>query len=539
MVRDFDGLGRQRFDLLVVGGGIHGLFTAYDAAQRGWSVALVERGDFGGGLSFNHQRTIHGGLRSLQQGNLRKAARQIAERRTWARIAPHLVRPLPFIMGTHQGRQPSRLALRVGFALYDRLGRARNQGVAPELRLPNARLESPAATRGLFPGIRASGLTGGALWYDYQAHLPDRLTWTVALAADKAGAALTNYAEALGPIRSGDRITGARVRDELTGQEVEVGASVTVLAAGSALGSLMEAFGVQGAPPLVRAMNLLLDRPARDLALAARGRTGRMLTAVPWAGYVLVGTDQSNEPIPFPEARPPQSAVEAFLGDANAAFPALAAGPRDIRLVHHGLTPAAFRRGRFDLLPESRVLTHQGPGVSGLVSIVGVKYTTARATAQQAVDAAAVAAGRPAGGSRTGTTLLPSAEIADVSGRLMEAERALGIELHQDVRGHLGAWYGTEAPEVLRSAAAGSGLTRLSGTSGVMEGEVAYAVDRAQAVRLSDVVLRRTPLGSAGHPGKDALTRAAAIMAQPLGWDAARVDEEVRLVERVYPTWRE
>src|SRR5438105_6383228 len=95
MPRDLDSLTRRRFDLLVVGGGIHGLFAAYDAAQRGLSVALIEAEDFGSGLSLNHQRTLHGGLRALQSGQLGRVRQQIHERRTWARIAPHLIRPLP------------------------------------------------------------------------------------------------------------------------------------------------------------------------------------------------------------------------------------------------------------------------------------------------------------------------------------------------------------------------------------------------------------------------------------------------------------
>src|SRR5262252_2103045 len=126
MPRQLEDLARGRYDLLVVGGGIHGLFAAYDAAQRGLSVALVERADFGSGLSFNHQRTIHGGLRTLQHGHLRKTRQQIYERRTWARIAPHLIRPLPFLIGTYGYGRRSRAALGAGFAVYDRIGRARN-----------------------------------------------------------------------------------------------------------------------------------------------------------------------------------------------------------------------------------------------------------------------------------------------------------------------------------------------------------------------------------------------------------------------------
>ncbi len=304
MVRDFDRLSGRRFDLLVVGGGIHGLFAAYDAALRGLSVALVESADFGSGVTFNHQRTLHGGLRALQSGNLLKARRQIAERRTWAVVAPHLVRPLPFLVGTYRFSRRSRTALRAGFAIYDVLGRSRNAGVPPELHLPRAKLESKAATRALFPGIDTASLSGGAVWYDYQTRHPERLTWCVALAAAERGAVLVNYAKALAPLRSDGRIGGCTVRDEVGGRDHDIEASVTILAVGSRLGPVHEAWGLGGAPPVLRAVNVLVDRPARDIALAATAGSGRMLTAVPWAGHVLVGTHQSSGPVDPLRIRP-------------------------------------------------------------------------------------------------------------------------------------------------------------------------------------------------------------------------------------------
>ena len=152
--------------------------------QRGLSVALVERADFGSGLSFNHQRTIHGGLRALEGGHLQKSRQQIAERRTWARIAPHLLRPLPFLIGTYRWTRDRAGCCKAGFS------RLRPDRPTPERRRARrsctcrrARLESAAATRRLFPGVADGRPTGGAIWYDYQTRHPDRLTWTVALAA--------------------------------------------------------------------------------------------------------------------------------------------------------------------------------------------------------------------------------------------------------------------------------------------------------------------------------------------------------------------
>jgi glycerol-3-phosphate dehydrogenase len=540
MTRDPDVLTGRRWDLLVIGGGIHGLFSAYDAAQRGLAVALVDAGDFGSGLSFNHQRTLHGGLRVLQSGSLRKVRQQARERRAWARIAPHLIRPLPFLMGTYRRLGRSRMALRAGFAVYERVARSRDTGVTTELRLPRTRLESAAATRRLFPGIAERGLSGGAVWYDYQTRHPDRLTWLVGLAAQRAGATLVNYTRAVAPVRGpGGGIGGARVRDELDGRERDVEASVTLLAPGSALGPLRQAFGAGEGPRLLRAINVLIDRPARDIALAAPGRSGLMLTAVPWAGAVLVGTGQSDVAVPVDQACPSPADVAAFLDDLAPAFPALRATPADVRFVHYGLTPAVVRRGRADLLPDPRIVRHRREGVPGLVSLIGVKYTTARWIAERAVDAVAgELAARPRTPCRTADAVLPHAGIADAEGRLTETCRAIEMSLDPDVAGHLVGWYGTEAPEVLRHAAQIGLLNRLDSTTPVLEGEVSYAVGQLSAVRLSDVVLRRTPLGSAGHPGRPALERAARLMGRLLGWSEGRMAQEIAAVEARYAIGR-
>jgi len=530
MTRDLSRLSGGTFDLLVVGGGIHGLFTAYDAAARGLRVALIERGDVGSGISFNHQRTIHGGLRALQGGQFRKVHEQIGERRAWARIAPHLLRPLPFIMGTYRGTKRSRLALRAGFRLYDLIGRHRNAGVLPELHLPSARLESPAATRRLFPGIAEEGLSGGAIWYDYQTVHPDRLTWTVALAAHRAGVVMATYVEAESPLRDDARITGVSARDLLTTQVFDIRARAVVLAAGTGLASLHHRFGVTGAPPLVRAINLLLNRPARDIAMAAPSAQGRMLTSVPWGGGVLVGTYQPGAEVKEGDGTALGPIIDAFLAEARTAFPALEAGRDDIRFVHEGLVPGQATAKGFDLLPEPKILVHDT--VPGLLSLVGVKYTTARLAAERTVDAVARMIGTPTRPCATATAVLPHADVADSDGLLQEMARALGVSLDKDIQSHLAGWYGTEGPEVLRCAHEAGALARLAPTSPVSEGEVIYAARNAAAVRLEDVVFRRTPLGSAGDPGEAAIGRAGEIMARELGWPNERREQELARVRQ-------
>src|SRR6478735_7845314 len=213
MLRDVDRLAGRTFDVLVVGGGVYGLTIAYDAAQRGLSVALIEREDFGSGASFNHLRTIHGGLRYLQTLDVRRARESIAERRTLARIAPHAVRPLPYALPLYRSVTRGRLAMRTGLLLDRLVGVRRNYNVPPFLKLPPGRVVSRREAIERFPGLRRQGLTGAGVWYDYVTPESDRLTFTWAISAIEHGAVLANHVEALGPILAGRRVAGARVRD--------------------------------------------------------------------------------------------------------------------------------------------------------------------------------------------------------------------------------------------------------------------------------------------------------------------------------------
>src|SRR5712692_3006146 len=154
MKRDVNQLSARTFDVLVVGGGIYGLAIAYDAAQRGLSVALVERDDFGSGTSFNHLRTIHGGLRYLQHFDVRRARESVRERRTMARIAPQAVRPLPFALPLYRSLTRGKLALRAGLLLDLVVASGRNRGIPSSLRLPGGRVMSRGAAIQHFPGLR-------------------------------------------------------------------------------------------------------------------------------------------------------------------------------------------------------------------------------------------------------------------------------------------------------------------------------------------------------------------------------------------------
>lgn len=534
--RDLDALTSTTFDVLVVGGGIYGLTTAYEAASRGLKVALVEADDFAAATSFNHQRTAHGGLRALQNGRLDLARAAIHERRTLARIAPRLLRPMPFIVGTYRSLTRNRLALRAAFRIDRWLGRHRNDGVEPELHLPPPRLASRAATLKLFPGIRQDGLTGGAMWYDYQIVLTNRLAMAFAAGADARGAILANYTEATGALKEGGRIAGMRVRDTLSGREFEVHAKATINAAGAAVGTVMQMFGVGHEVPLLKAMNLVTSKPASDIALASPLSTStsprRMLTLTPWQGRALIGTAQSADFKQPRDTAVTEPEVEAFIANANASFPALRLTRADVTLVHRGIVPAVRGRdGHAELLNEPRIFDHHRDGAAGAMTIVGVKFTTARGVASKAMNTLSRHGG---GRGRSGITeraILPGAGIADHEALAIETARAVRLELAAPITRHLIDLYGDRCAPIVRLMAEQTAW-RMPLVPGRLSigAEVIYAIRDEMAMTLADIVIRRTELGAKEYPG-DALVEAAAVIAaEEFGWAA---DQRAREVGRV------
>lgn len=528
--------GATTYDVLVIGGGIHGLTIAYEAASRGLRTALVEAGDLGGGASFNHQKTVHGGLRSLQSLSLRRARESILERRAFARIAPWFLRPLPFLVGTHRSVGRGRLAFRAAFRIDRWLGRDRNAGVEPELHLPAARLVSKAATLRLFPGVRQERLTGAAQWYDYQMVEADRLTFAFAAAADRAGADIANYVEALTPLRTAGTISGMAVRDAFSGDTLAINARMTVNTAGARAATIMQAFGVSRSLPLVKAMNLVTSRPASDIALAAPSPTGQMLTLVPWRGRAIVGTGQSKTLVEPDAASVTASEVDAFIAEANEAFPSLRLTRDDVTLVHRGIVPAAQdRRVPPSLLPIPIVYDHASDGAAGAMTVVGVKYTTARRVAQTVTERVAKRLGRRLRPSRTATTVLPGAGIADHEALAIETARASALELRVATIRHLIGLYAERTADIVRLMAERPDLLApVSPAVPTLGAEVVHVIRHEMALRLSDVVIRRTGLGATGPPEDAALLRCAEIAARELGWDTERADAELAAVRQFY-----
>ena len=542
MVRNVRLLGETPFDLVIVGAGIYGATVAWDAALRGLSVAIVDRGDFGAGTSFNSLKTVHGGLRSLQRAAFREVREFVAERRALSRIAPHLVHPLTFVVPTYRHPLRNKPLMRMAMVLNDVLAFDRNDQPDPSKHLPRGGVVSRDECLRLNPAIDPDGVTGGVVWHDCQMYSSDRLTLAFLTSACRAGAAAANYVEAIGFLHEGGRLTGVQARDLLTGEPFDLRARVVISAAGPWVWSLLDRLPDQlrhrrPSAPLAfsKAINLVTRRVGGSTAAGGLA-DGRFLFMAPWRDVTVIGT--SHDPHPgTPETLSLTGRdVEAFLAQATRAFPRAGLTRADVRLVHRGLLPASPAGGGHQpLLKHSLVIDHREHGLDGLISVIGVRYTTARATAARTVDVALTALERPVPPCRTASTPLAGGEIANFT----DYERGLADCRPEGFAAaalpRLARCYGSDLPALVRLADEQPALAALlSPSCPVTRAEIAYAVRWEMAVHLADAVIRRTDAGSAGHPGGEAVAAAAAVMAAECRWSEARVAEEIAAVGRFY-----
>ena len=537
MQRDVDALTGRTFDLLVGGGGIYGLTIAYDAAQRGLSVALIERVDFGSGASFNHLRTIHGGRRYLQALDVARARESVVERRIVATIAPHAVRPVPFALPLYRSITRGITVMRAGFMLDRLVAFDCNRGVVSSHQLPGGRVVSGDALR-RFPGLHRRGVTGAAVWYDYVTTEADRLTFSFAIAASQHGAVLVNHVEAVALVVDGRRAVGVRARNAIGGRELDIAARVTVNATAAAVDSLLAPAGAALRIPTLKVMNLVTERDAGDVALGGRTAAGRSLFLVPWRGRALFGTWQATSLCDPEETGIVEADVVAFIREINEAFPSLDLRPQEITMIHRGIVPAATSNGRISLEGHEHVHDHAGNGaggLEGLMSVVGTKYTTARGVAERVTDRVLTKLKQHAVPCRTATVALPGGDLKDVATTTADARRDYGTGLPSDTIPHLVAAYGSRYSEVLALCEGQPDLSsRLAEGSPVIGAELVWAVHHEMAVTLADAVIRRTPLGALGYPGDLAVDRAADLIAGTLGWSHDRQRSEVAALRRFY-----
>jgi glycerol-3-phosphate dehydrogenase len=533
----------DRFDVLVIGGGVTGAGAALDAASRGLSVALVEARDLASGTSSRSSKLIHGGLRYLEQLEFGLVHEALRERGLLAtRLAPHLVRPVPFLVPLPSAGLPTRVWNRAyygaGVALYDTFASALTGFSQRHGRgMPVHRHLSRAAARRLFPSLRAEALAGAIRYYDGQVD-DARLVITLARTAASLGAAVLTSARAVGLLRHAREVTGVRVRDEESGAELDVAAR-TVISAAGVWSDDISALLPDARPGLrVRAskgVHLVVPRSAisGEAGLILRTPTS-VLFVIPWGGHWIIGTTDTDWALDRSHPAASAQDIRYLLDQVNQVLDR-PVSPTDIEGVYAGLRPllareAGARRSPHTVDESTSVLSREHAVVEpmlGLMLVAGGKYTTYRVMAADVVDRAArrLGAVRP---SRTAQLPLLGADgyAAMWRDRLDVARRH---RVPAGVLEHLLERYGSLALDVLDLARADPELDRpLEGAPEYLAAEVAYAVRAEGALHLDDVLTRRTRISmETPHRGTESAAHAARVMGAVLSWDRSTMDREV------------
>jgi glycerol-3-phosphate dehydrogenase len=544
----------REYDVIVVGGGIFGICAAWDAVQRGLSVALVEQGDFGGATSANCFKIVHGGLRYLQHADLYRMRESNRELNALLRIAPHLVSPLPIAIPTYGHGMQSKGVLRLGLRVYGLITCDRNRGLKdPQQRVPRPRIISRQECLRLFPGLTRDGLTGAVIFYDGQMYSPPRLALSYLKSAVRAGGIAANYVEATDFLRRANRVYGIQARDGLSGNMLEIHGRIVLNAAGPWAEQLLRRqMGLQFSPTLSYSRDacFVVARPLIECyALAVQGRTRdpdavlsrghRHLFIVPWREHTLIGVWHVVYTGAPGEFTVTEEDLQAFLDEINEAYPPLGLTLNDVAMWQAGLVPFGHNEsGAADLSygKRSHLIDHaKEHGVEGLFSLIGVRYTTARGMAARAIDLVFRKLGKQAPKSVTATTPLYGGRIERFAEFLRSAIDSRPPTLSPAVIQALVRNHGSAYREVLGYFAEDPRWGETLGTSTVLKAEVIHAVREEMAQKLADVVFRRTDLGTGGYPGEMALMQCAQLMAAEFGWTENRVRQELDEVNVAFP----
>ena len=526
MKRDFAALAGKTFDLVVIGGGIQGAATAREAALRGLKVALLEAGDFASGTSSRSSKLIHGGLRYLEQFDVKLVHEARRERRRLMKLAPHLARPLPFLLPIYRGDPYSPLKIRLGLTIYDLLG---NLGGTDRHRM----LDAESALE-LVPGLRPEGLRAAAVYHDSSTD-DARLTLENVIDGAERGAVVLNYSEIRALALSGEEVVAAEVEDGLTGRRHEVSGRFWVNAAGpwvDRVRALLPGFDGSRTVRLTKGTHVLIPPvTGRHALLGAVLPDRRVFLIVPWHNCALLGTTDTDFEGDPARVGPERAETEYLLAAANRVLQRPLT-PEDVAGGWAGLRALAIEPGKPGANPSANTRDyrfHQDPWASNFVSICGGKLTTARSVGEKLTDYVVA---------RSGAALLRSSN--GLSSRLVPLPGGYTGSFEMYV--HVASWdavreydvplataerivrtYGSRWRKVLGPIRERKSLAEpLPGSPALLVAEVEFAIAQEMAVTVEDFLLRRSGLNWTALTMPEAVPAVAEVFAGRFGWSAER-----------------
>jgi glycerol-3-phosphate dehydrogenase len=540
MQRDVGQLTRAGCDVVVVGGGIYGACAAWEAAQCGLDVALIEAGDFGHATSSNSLRTLHGGLRHLQRLDIRRIRESVRARREWLTLAPQLAKPMRFVLPTfgHGLRGPE--AMRAALAINDLVSFDRNRGVQAASLLPTGAVWSKRLARAILTGTHTPGCNGAATWFDAVCSSTERLLFAVVADAVRAGAHAANYVRAIGLERVGASVAAVRARDQLSGEEFDLRTRCVINATGPSVGDWM---GLPQGKPLYcasKAFNLL-TRPLpfkEGMGFSVPQHDGpgsHTYFVLPWNGRALVGTRHLRCDPAARSATITREEVVDFLEDLNRVLGRYRLGGSDVLGLYAGLLPEknAHTGADVELERAPHLVDHARDGAPGVFSVIGVKWTNSWPVAERVVRSACQFLGKPLRAPGPRSRLWGGAGGREAAG----IRRRWRLEA--DSMAHLDQMYGPGRSGLFGLLDQDESLgARVVPDLPVIRGQILHAVRAEMAVQLADIVMRRTPLYMSEALDSATLSACVAIAARELRWSQREMATQIELVESALQAFR-
>lgn len=538
MKRFIDDYTDEIFDVIVIGGGISGAAVAYDAASRGFNVALVEKKDYGWATSAATSKLIHGGLRYLQNLEFGLVRESLRERLTLENIAPNLVYPVQFLVPGYEDTKPDKWTFRAGLTLYDALsydrGRTWDQS---KQKIPRHEWLSREEIMEMEPEVRTKDLSGGSIYYDCQNLFPERLTLAFIKSAMKYGAKAANYAKVVDFVVSSDnRIEGVRIEDMFTGQIVDVKSRLVINCGGPWADIVLNLADKSGkSKHTIRrseGIHILTKKVKTKNAVVLWTPAGRHFFTIPWRGHQLIGTTDKEYVGAPDDWKVTKKSIEELIVDANESIGAGDLAYEDIVFAYGGLRPLVDKQTT-DTYESSRkyeIYDNAADGFDGLITVEGGKYTTSRHLAEGVLEMVQFKLDRDPVSPITDKEFLVGCEIRNMSAFMSGLEKNYQ-KFKPETINFIGRNYGTQSKAVFELANENAELAEIVCEDGQILASVVYAIRRESARTLNDIMLRRTGIGNIGHPGEEVLKKIARIAANELNWDPAKQEQEIAIAD--------
>lgn len=551
MKRDLARLSTSQYDVLIIGGGIHGACISYELTKYGYKTALIEREDFSSGTSANSLKIIHGGFRYLQHLNFRRIRESIKSRREIMSVAPNFVKPLPCMMPTFghglRGKEMMRLAL----LLNDVISWDRNHNLDRAKSIPRGKILSKEQCLKYIPHLQKENLNGAVIWHDGLAVNTERLTLTFILKSVGKGAVVANYLKATGLNLKNKKISGAKVEDTLSGETFDIKASAIVNATGPWLEKILPSSSDKDLMRFrwIKAINIIVKKSLfKEHAVGLEGdvaRAGgrsflkknkRLFFFVPWRGYTMIGTAYKEffgDPDRF---QIDKQDVDELIDEVNRIYPAADLSNSDVTFFHSGLLPALPNKNDLsDVRIDNRsvVIDHWAEDkIANLFSVKGVKYTTAPQTAKQVKNILEKKGINP-------TQKQSRREIGEDEKTLSDHERSKIDTIPSyptaEIAEHFRVNYGNRNIKLFDYITRDAKQASLISHDPILTAaEVVFFVREEMALKLSDIVFRRSDLGTAECPPNDVLKKVANLMGDELGWSEIKKNNEINEVLSCY-----